>query len=412
MSIELKMPALSPTMERGTLAKWLVSVGDPVKPGDLLAEIETDKATMEVEAVDEGRIAAIVVAAGTEDVCVGTVIAVLGDSDGVASTPQSYEIVAAEPGAGSSAISPEMHSATRGASADGIEASPLARRIAKAKGVDLKGVAGSGADGRIVLVDLGVPAPRPQGLRGPASIKPALEPKIAPPHDIPFDATALSSMRRTIARRLTEAKQSVPHFYLSVHCVLDGLLRLRAELNADLAPHGVKLSVNDFLLRAMAIAMVRVPEVNVQFAGDELYSFRRVDIAMAVAIEGGLITPVLRDVASLSLSAIARQSKALARKAHDGALMPEEYQGGTASLSNLGMFGIDDMIPVINPPQALILGAGASRVTPWTVDGGIELATVISLTASFDHRAIDGAVAARFMSALRDTLENPITLLC
>ena len=218
-------------------------------------------------------------------------------------------------------------------------------------------------------------------------------------------------MRKTIARRLTEAKQTVPHFYLTARCRLDALLKLRAEINGDLAARGVKISVNDMVIKALAAALTEVPDANVQYGGDVLHRFGRVDISMAVAIEGGLVTPVIRDAGALSLSAIARASKALAEKARDGKLVPEDYTGGTASLSNLGMFGIDEMVPVINPPQALILGVGAGVEMPWKVDGGVGLATIMAATASFDHRAIDGAVAAQFMAALRAGIESPMLLL-
>jgi pyruvate dehydrogenase E2 component (dihydrolipoamide acetyltransferase) len=218
-------------------------------------------------------------------------------------------------------------------------------------------------------------------------------------------------MRKTIARRLTEAKQTVPHFYLTARCMLDQLLKLRSELNASLAARGVKLSVNDLLMKAMARALVQIPDANVQFGGNELHRFSRVDISMAVAIDGGLVTPIIRDVGSLSLSAIGQASKSLAAKARDGKLMPEDYQGGTASISNLGMFGIDEMFPVINPPQALIMGIGAGVEQPWKVDGQLGLATIMAATASFDHRAIDGAVAAQFMAAFRDHVEHPLLII-
>lgn len=227
-----------------------------------------------------------------------------------------------------------------------------------------------------------------------------------------METVKLSGMRKTIARRLSESKQTVPHFYLTAHCRIDALLQLRSELNASLSARGTKLSVNDLVIKAMGLAMVREPDVNVQFAGDEMYRFDRADIAMAVAIDGGLITPVIRDVSNLSLSAVAEKAKLLAVKAREGKLMPEDYQGGTASISNLGMYGIDEMIPVINPPQALILGIGSGMEKPWKVDGGISLATIMTTTASFDHRAIDGAAAAGFMGALRNLIENPVQILC
>ncbi len=407
MPIELKMPALSPTMEKGTLARWLIAEGDVVMSGDLVAEIETDKATMEFEAVDEGRVSHLLVAEGTDDVPVGTVIALLAqegeDAPATAPQPLPPTSISAEP-------APPSH-ATRTPPAERISISPLAARIAAAKQIDISGIAGSGPNGRIVRGDIlpSVPAtalPAPFTLQAPA----ATAIMAPPPAGVPLETRKLSTMRRTIARRLTEAKQTIPHFYLTARCTLDALLRLRADLNASLAPQGVKLSVNDMLIKAMGLALLRVPDANVQFGGEELHCFSRADIAMAVAIDGGLVTPVIRDVGALSLSAIAQTSKALATKARDGGLLPEDYQGGTASLSNLGMFGIDEMFPVINPPQALILGIAAGIEQPWKVDGQIALATVMAATASFDHRAIDGATAARFMAAFRDLVESPLQI--
>ena len=424
MAIELKMPALSPTMEKGTLAKWLVKEGDAVKPGDLIAEIETDKATMEFEAIHEGVIASIAVPAGTEDVAVGTVIALITEA-GEAVAPRILEVAdaaAAAPMAAPQLFAPppaplaakEALASNPAAMVDStdVKATPLARRIAAVRGLSLLGITGTGPRGRIVKADLGLqpliaPAPAQEAVHAPA-----IAIVHAPPAGVPMETIKLSGMRKTIARRLSESKQTVPHFYLTVHCRIDALLNLRGELNASLSARGVKLSVNDMVIKAMALAMLREPDVNVQFAGEEMYRFDRVDIAMAVAIEGGLITPVIRDVASLSLSALAEQSKQLARKARDGKLLPDEYQGGTASISNLGMYGIDEMIPVINPPQALILGIGSGIEKPWKVDGGIALATMMTATASFDHRAIDGAAAARFIAAFRDLIEQPIQTIC
>lgn len=427
MPIDLKMPALSPTMEKGVIAKWLVGVGDVIRAGDVLAEIETDKVTMELEAVDAGMIASIVVTEGTDDVPIGTVIATIAQEgeelapvpEPLVSTSAGSEIKLASPEPVSDrAASPDMVRGEVAAIGNRINASPLARRIAGAKGIALEAIKGSGANGRIVKADLGL---RPRET-GEPSAPPAIAASSAraagpvevysPPAGVPYTAVKLTNMRRTIARRLTAAKQTVPHFYLSAHCNMNSLLKLRTELNGSLTDRGVKLSVNDLLIKAMALAMVREPDVNVQFADDEMYRFDRVDLAMAVAIEGGLITPIIHNASGLSLSAIAQQSKLLAKRARDGKLAPEEYQGGTASISNLGMFGIDEMFPVINPPQALILGVGSGIEKPWQVDGALGLATIMTATASFDHRVIDGAAAARFMSALRDLVEQPLQILC
>jgi pyruvate dehydrogenase E2 component (dihydrolipoamide acetyltransferase) len=402
MAIELKMPALSPTMEKGTLARWLVGEGDEIKPGDLVAEIETDKATMEIEAADGGRMSRLVVPAGTEDVAVGTVIALLGDQ---AEAVREPVVAAASPAPAPQPAPP----AKRLPPAERIKVSPLAQRIAEAKGIDLSGIAGTGPNGRIVRADLGL-GPQAAAVAPAAPSAPPAPAIAPPPAGVPVETVKLSAMRKTIARRLTEAKQTVPHFYLTARCHLDPLLALRDALNASLAARGTRLSVNDMLMKAMALALEAVPDANVQFGGDALHRFGRVDIAMAVAIDGGLITPVIRDVGSLSLSALAQASKAMAAKAREGKLAPEDYQGGTASISNLGMFGIDEMIPVINPPQALILGIGAGIEQPWKVDGALGLATVMAATASFDHRAIDGATAAQFMAAFRELVEAPLRI--
>ena len=442
MAIELKMPALSPTMEKGTLAKWLVAEGDMVKAGDLIAEIETDKATMEYEAVDDGRIAKLVVAEGTDDVAVGSVIALLASegegeatsAPAISDSPPTIEADAAIAGASAvpaptgamapslatappsvPVVAPAAVAATRAhrePPADRIKVSPLAARIAEAKGIDLASVSGSGPNGRVVRADLGIAsllvAPAAAVDLGAPVAAAAIAP---PPAGVPLETVKLSSMRKTIARRLGESKQTVPHFYLTARCNIDPLLKLRGELNASLAARGVKLSVNDLVMKAMATALTEVPDANVQFGGDELHRFGRVDISMAVAIEGGLITPVIRGVDKLSLSAIAKASQDLAAKAREGRLAPDDYQGGTASISNLGMYGIDEMVPVINPPQALILGVGAGIEQPWKVDGEIALATIMAATASFDHRAIDGAVAAQFMASFKAIVENPLAIL-
>jgi pyruvate dehydrogenase E2 component (dihydrolipoamide acetyltransferase) len=425
MAIEVRMPALSPTMEKGTLAKWLIQPGDMVKEGDLIAEIETDKATMELEASDEGVLAQIVVPDGTEDVAVGTVLALLGKAGEAKPELVVTEVVAPAP-ARADPVPPQQPIAKSAPRADqvpgsegappvapalddAVSATPLVKRIAAVEGITLSAIKGSGPRGKIVKADLGL-APLI------APVPPAAEPSPAPtnappPQGVPVETIKLSSMRKTIARRLTESKQQVPHFYLTARCNLDPLLKLRERINSDLENRGIKISVNDLLIKALALALVAVPEANVQFGGEVLHRFGEVDIAVAVALDDGLITPVLRDVASLSLSAIAQQAKQLADKAREGKLAPEDYQGGTASLSNLGMFGIDEMFPVINPPHALILGTAAGIRQPWNVDGEMALATVMAATGSFDHRAIDGAVAARFMAAFKEMVENPFSML-
>ncbi|HEY6916304.1 MAG TPA: pyruvate dehydrogenase complex dihydrolipoamide acetyltransferase [Allosphingosinicella sp.] len=441
MPIELKMPALSPTMEEGTLAKWLVKEGDSVKSGDLLAEIETDKATMEFEAVDEGTIARLVVPEGTDGVKVGTIIAIIAaegeDASAAASAPAAKEPVAKDGGetvagqpATDKAPTPEPQEKGYGASpkqdaplvqpaaqkADGgdrVKASPLARRIAEQKGIDLSGITGSGPGGRIVKADI-------EGAGGiaarPAAAAPAQAPAIssapvALPGNIPGEVVKLSNMRKTIARRLTESKQTVPHFYLTVDCNLDALLKLRGELNKGLESRGIKLSVNDLLIKALGVALTEVPNANVAFAGDTLMKYSRADISMAVAIDGGLITPVITDVANKPLSRIAQEAKDLALRARDGKLQPHEYQGGTASISNLGMYGIKQFDAVINPPQAMIMAVGAGEKRPYVVNDSLQIATVMSATGSFDHRAIDGAVGAELMAAFKRLVEAPLGML-
>ena len=420
MPIEIKMPALSPTMEEGTLAKWLVKEGDTVSSGDIMAEIETDKATMEFEAVDEGTIVSISVPEGTEGVKVGTVIAVLAseDEDSLAkpmpkaaeAKPVQAEPVAAAAPAPAPAPAPAASPAMAAKQGDRLIASPLAKRIAEQRGVDLKAVKGSGPNGRIVKAD--VEAAQPSA--APVAAAPAATPQAVqaatPDFGIPYEAEKLNNVRKTIARRLTEAKQTIPHIYLTVDVRLDALLKLRGELNKALEADGVKLSVNDLLIKALAKALIRAPKCNVSFAGDELRKFSRADISVAVAAPSGLITPIIVDAASKGVAQISKEMKALADKARDGKLMPHEYQGGTASLSNLGMFGIKQFDAVINPPQAMIMAVGAGEQRPYVVDGALSVASVMSATGSFDHRAIDGADGAQLMQAFKDLIENPLGL--
>ena len=425
MPIELKMPALSPTMEEGTLAKWLVKEGDSVAAGDLLAEIETDKATMEFEAVDEGTIEKILVAEGTDEVKVGTVIALIaGEGEQAGSkapappaakqaepTPQAPTPDAPKPASAATPSAPPQPNADLG---DRIKASPLARRLAEQKGVDLAGLTGSGPGGRIVKADIdgssAKAAPARAAAPPAASAAPAPAPAYGAP-DIPHEAVKLSNMRKTIARRLTESKQHVPHIYLTVDIRLDALLKLRSELNASLEPRGVKLSVNDLLIKALAASLIEVPECNVQYTGDQLLTFKRADISVAVSIPNGLITPIVKGADTKPVSAIATEMKDLAGRAREGKLQPEEYQGGTASLSNMGMYGIKQFEAVINPPQGMIMAIGAGEKRPYVVDDSLQIATVMSATGSFDHRAIDGADGARMMQAFKRLVEAPLGML-
>ncbi|MXO64492.1 pyruvate dehydrogenase complex dihydrolipoamide acetyltransferase [Altericroceibacterium endophyticum] len=430
MPIAIKMPALSPTMEEGTLANWLVKVGDKVSAGDIMAEIETDKATMEFEAVDEGTIAHIQVEEGTEGVKVGAIIATLAeegedpaDIDPITeggSAPAAKKEEAAESApapkaspAPSPAPAPAASPAPSAADGDRIIASPLARRIAEQKGVDLSAVKGSGPNGRIVKGDVeaaeAAPAPASEKTSAPAPTA-APAPVEAQDFGIPHEAEKLSGMRKTIARRLTESKQQVPHIYLTVDIRLDALLKLRSELNAALEPQGIKLSVNDLLIKALAKSLIAVPECNVQFAGDKLLKFSRADISVAVSIDNGLITPIVEDAGAKAVSSISTEMKDLAGRAREGKLAPEEYQGGTASLSNMGMFGIKQFEAVINPPQAMIMAIGAGEKRPYVIDDALQIATVMSATGSFDHRAIDGADGARLMKAFKELVEAPLGL--
>jgi len=432
MSIELKMPALSPTMEEGTLAKWLVKEGDTVASGDILAEIETDKATMEFEAVDEGTIAKILVAEGSDGVKVGTPIAILaGEGEEVSTAAPAPKAEAAPPpkveepkveaaapakgGGETPAAPPASAAAPKPDTGDRIKASPLARRLAEAQGIDLSILNGSGPGGRIVRADLGkaaggaMAAPRPTTTAAPAGLQP-VEAELAFTDSVPHEAIKLSNMRKTIARRLTESKQQIPHIYLTLDCRLDALLKLRGELNASLANRGIKLSVNDMLIKALALALIEVPECNVSFAGDQLIKYHRADISVAVSIPNGLITPIVTDAENKSLSKISTEMQDLAGRAKEGKLQTHEYQGGTASLSNMGMFGIKHFEAVINPPQAMIMAIGAGEKRPYVIDDSLQIATIMSATGSFDHRAIDGADGARMMKAFKELVEAPLGL--
>ena len=476
MPINLQMPALSPTMEEGTLAKWLVKEGDDVSSGDLLAEIETDKATMEFEAIDEGVIAKIVVAEGTDNVKVGDVIAIIAeegedvgdveaapapspapaaekekeekpvpkkaddaikispsarriaeqkglDLSTISGTGPGGKIVKADvedaKGGGDTAPAPTPAPAPATTATDSwerIKASPLARRLAEQKGIDLASVSGSGPNGRIIKADIdaaepgattapveesAAPAPAAQESKAPA----------IPDTDIPHTDEKLSNMRKTIAKRLSQSMQEAPHIYLTVDVQLDVLLDLRKQLNESLEERGVKLSVNDMLIKALALALEQVPDCNVSFLGDQMRRYERQDISVAVSIPGGLITPVITDAGSKTLSKIATEMKDLASRAQEGKLQPHEYQGGTASISNMGMMGIKHFTAVINPPQAMILAVGAGEKRPHVVDDVLTTATVMTVTGSFDHRAIDGADGAKLLAAFKALVEKPLGML-
>ena len=440
MPTEILMPALSPTMEEGTLAKWLVKEGDTVSSGDLIAEIETDKATMEFEAVDEGTVGKILIAEGSEGVKVNTPIAVLledGESADDIDTSSSSSADAApakeakeEAPAEAKAEAPKEEAkaapaAPQGADGSRIFASPLARRIAADKGLDLSQIKGSGPKGRIVkadVIDAKPQAAKDEAPKAAAASAPAAAaaPAAGPSADQvarmyegrEYEEVKLDGMRKTIAARLTEAKQQVPHFYLRRDIQLDALLKFRGELNKQLDARGVKLSVNDFIIKACALALQTVPDANAVWAGDRVLKMKASDVAVAVAIEGGLFTPVLQDSDTKSLSALSAEMKDLAARARDRKLAPHEYQGGSFAISNLGMFGIDNFDAVINPPHGAILAVGAGVKKPVVgKDGELAVATVMSVTLSVDHRVIDGALGAELLNAIKENLENPMVML-
>ncbi|ALI56050.1 pyruvate dehydrogenase complex dihydrolipoamide acetyltransferase [Celeribacter marinus] len=433
MAIELLMPALSPTMEEGTLSKWLVKEGDTVKSGDVIAEIETDKATMEFEAVDEGVIGKILVAEGTEGVKVNAPIAVILEDGEDASAADTVGASAPAPAAPAAvdapaavASAPAAAASTPAAPASGgarVFASPLARRIAAQNGVDLTTITGTGPKGRIVKADVEGAQAAPKAA-APQAAAAAPAPTTAAPTgmsadvvakmyaDRDYDEVKLDGMRKTIAARLTEAKQTIPHFYLRRDVQLDALLKFRSQLNKQLEGKGVKLSVNDFIIKAVANALQEVPEANAVWAGDRVLQLKPSDVAVAVAIEGGLFTPVLKDADMKSLSALSKEMKDLAGRARDRKLAPHEYQGGSFAISNLGMFGIDNFDAIVNPPHAGILAVGAGKPKPVVgADGELKVATVMSMTMSVDHRVIDGAVGAKLINSIVENLENPVAML-
>ncbi len=417
MSITITMPALSPTMTEGTLAKWMVKEGDSVASGDIIAEIETDKATMEVEAIDEGTVAQILIPEGTEGVAVNTPIAiVLEEGEDAGAIPAAPAPVATPAAAPAPAATPAPAPSASGgngkatpapvtASGERVKASPLARRMAAQAGLDLTAISGSGPGGRIVKVDIEA-AMTPRLASAPAAAAAAA----AGPHEPAFTLEPLSQMRKTIARRLSESKQTVPHFYLTVDCELDALLALRKSLN-DKADGAYRLSVNDLVIKAVAVALKRVPAANASYGEEGLKLYHSADISVAVATERGLITPVIRNAGEKGLETISGEMKALAAKAQEGKLMPEDYLGGTFSISNLGMYGVKQFEAVINPPQACILAVGAGEERPVVKDGALAVATVMSVTLSVDHRAVDGAIGAEYLAAVKRLIEDPVTML-
>ncbi|MBY5903207.1 pyruvate dehydrogenase complex dihydrolipoamide acetyltransferase [Rhizobium leguminosarum] len=451
MPINITMPALSPTMEEGNLSKWLVKEGDKVKSGDVIAEIETDKATMEVEAVDEGTVAKLVVAAGTEGVKVNALIAVLA-ADG-------EDVSAAASGAGSAAPAPKADGAAApkaeaapapaqstpaaapvtaaapaSVSSDGSRtfSSPLARRLAKEAGIDLSAVAGSGPHGRVVKSDIeaAVAGGGAKAAAAPVSAAPqaaapapaAAAPKGASEEAVlklfepgSYELVPHDGMRKTIARRLVESKQTIPHFYVSVDCELDALLALRAQLN-DAAPRkdnapAYKLSVNDMVIKAMALALRDVPDANVSWTDSNMVKHKHADVGVAVSIPGGLITPIIRKAEEKTLSTISNEMRDLGKRAKDRKLKPEEYQGGTSSVSNMGMMGVKNFAAVVNPPHATILAVGAGEQRVVVKKGEMTIATVMSVTLSTDHRCVDGALGAELLQAFKGFIENPMGML-
>ena len=447
MPINILMPALSPTMEKGNLARWLKKEGDAIKSGDVIAEIETDKATMEVEAVDEGVLAKIVVPAGAQDVKVNELIAVIAgegeDASAVAAgggapkapaapqAPAASAPAAAAPAAATAPAAAPGPAAPKAAAngAGRVFSSPLARRLAKEAGLDIASIAGSGPHGRVVERDVKAAiagggakkAPAPQA----AAVAPSA-PAIAPGMSDEtikklfeagsFEEVPHDSMRKVIARRLVEAKQTIPHFYLTVDCKLDALLAAREAINAaapknkDKQP-AYKISVNDFVIKALAMALQRVPEANVTYTENTMLKHRHSDMAVAVSIPGGLITPVVRKAELKGLAAISNEMKDLAARARARKLAPHEYQGGSAAVSNLGMFGIKNFSAVINPPHACILAVGAGEERVIVEKGQMKVATMMSVTLSTDHRAVDGALGAELISAFKDLIENPVGML-
>ncbi|MFN3858238.1 MAG: pyruvate dehydrogenase complex dihydrolipoamide acetyltransferase [Caulobacter sp.] len=437
MSIEILMPALSPTMEEGSLAKWHVKPGDTVKAGDVIAEIETDKATMEVEAVDEGVVEAILIDAGTEGVKVNTPIARLaGEGEAPAPkteakapepakpepAPAKAEAKAAPPAAAPSQAAGETGATTKAPPVNGsgerIMASPLARRLAQAAGLDLSSIKGTGPHGRVIKADVDAARGKaPQAAPAQSASSAASAPRqaqtleqmgIAPGS---YDLVPLDGMLKTVARRMTDSFRDVPHFPLTIDLELDNLLAARAKINAMLDKDGVKVSVNDIVIKAAAVALTRVPQANASYTPEGLAMHHHADISMAVALDHGLITPIIRKAETKGLAQIARETKDLAERARSKKLKPEEYQGGTFSISNLGMFGIKTFNSIINEPQGCIMSVGAGEQRPVVKNGELAIATVMSVTLTCDHRVVDGAIGARFLQAFKALIEDPLTMI-
>ncbi len=427
---DILMPALSPTMEEGTLAKWHVKVGDKVGSGDIIAEIETDKATMEVEAVDEGVVEALLVEEGTEGVKVNAVIARLsgegeasplppagrGLGEGVPAPPMPVAAVPSIAVSPTSQPTPPPPAPPRKGEGSRVFASPLARRIAEQKGIDLAGVAGSGPHGRIIKADVEAAKPgaaKPAAAVSPASSAPrqvqSLEQMGIPAGS--YDLIPLDGMRKVVARRMTDSFRDVPHFPLSIDVELDELLATRAKINAMLEKQGVKVSVNDMVIKAAAVALMRVPEANASYTPEGIAMHHHADIAMAVAVPGGLITPIIRAAETKGLAQIATEAKDLAERARTKKLKPEEFQGGTFSISNLGMFGIKAFASIINEPQGAILSVGAGEKRPVVRGNELAIATVMTVTLTCDHRVVDGAAGAKWLAAFKPLIEDPITLI-
>ncbi len=431
MTIDVLMPALSPTMEEGTLAKWHVKKGDAVKSGDVIAEIETDKATMEVEAVDEGTVEEILVQEGAEGVKVNTPIARLtGDDAGAAkpapkeeapkeaskSEPTKAEQSAPAPIEAPKASASPAQAQTQ-ASGERIFASPLARRLAEQKGLDLKQVEGSGPHGRIIKRDVEGATPQAKAPSQPAT---GAAPTASRPvqtlaqmgiPDGSYDLIPLDGMRKTVARRMTDSFRDVPHFPLNIDLEIDQLLASRAKINALLEKQGVKVSVNDLVIKAAAVALKQVPEANASYSPEGIAMHHHADIAMAVALDHGLITPIIRQAETKGLAQIAVEAKDLAERARNKKLKPEEFQGGTFSISNLGMFGIRSFASIVNEPQGAILSVGAGEKRPVVRGDQLAIATVMSVTLTCDHRVVDGAIGARWLAAFKALIEDPITMI-